>query len=446
MGIKHFFSWFRREHPEAFININPRFDHVYIDMNGIIHEAAQYVYKYGAYENKRLLGNQTAPPITKLAKEVKKRVNGIIDFLCPNKSIFLAIDGVAPMSKQNQQRQRRFKSAEDRKNKDPDSFDSNCITAGTEFMKDLSNLLQPTIWVKSRGRPVEISTDSEPGEGEHKLIDRIRQHPNNGETHCVVGMDADLILLSLLLDKEMYISRGNKMIDIGIAKRQIQDKIPIEDFIVLSCLVGNDFLPSIPSVAIKDGSLQILIEIYLEIKKPLIVKHRIQIKSFVKILEQYSEYEKDIMDMRASQTDRFPNPLWKGDIDRYREDFLEEKFQERDIKKIVRRYISGLQWIYRYYRFGIPSWDWYYPYHYAPHALDIANHANIHIVEYRFKTNTEPCTPDEQLLRVLPPFSRCLLKRELWKKHKMLSTKFEVDLAGKHEEWEAVILVDFVHI
>lgn len=446
MGIKHFFTWFRREFPEALLKTNPKFDHVLIDMNGIIHEAAQYVYKYGPYENKRLLGKPKQPPITKLAYEVKNRVNAIVEHLQPNKSVYLAIDGVAPMSKQNQQRQRRFKAAADREDTNENTFDSNCITAGTVFMKELSGLLQPPHWVKSRGRPVELSPDSEPGEGEHKLIDKIRQSSENKETYCVVGLDADLIMLSLLLDREVYIMRGDKMIDIGVAKRMLQETLPIEDFIVLGCMVGNDFLPPIPSVAIKDGGFRLLMDIYKDIDKPLVVKHRIQIRTLSKILNKFAEYEEDIMDIRANQEDRFPNSMWKGNIREYRKEFLDKKFEEKDPKEIVKRYIAGLQWVYRYYRFGIPSWDWFYPYHYTPHALDVARHANKKIIEYRFKIDTQPSSSDDQLLRVLPPASRKLLRKDLWAKHKELPTRFEIDLSGKHEEWEAVVIVDFVKV
>jgi 5'-3' exonuclease len=445
MGIKHFFTWFRREFPEALLKTHPRFDHVLIDMNGIIHEAAQYIYKYGPYENKRMLGRNVKPPVTKLVNEIKKRVNAIVELCKPNKSVYLAVDGVAPMSKQNQQRQRRFKATADRKD-DDDSFDSNCITAGTDFIKEVCGLLQPPYWVKSRGRPVEISTDAEPGEGEHKLVDKIRQSQDNGETHCVVGLDADLIMLSLLLDREVYIMRGDKFIDINIVSRTLNKIIPLEDFIVLSCMVGNDFLPPIPTIAIKDGGLKLLMDIYGDVGKPLVVNHRIQIRTLVKILTEFSDYEQDIMELRAGQNDRFPNPMWKGDINEYRKEFLEKKFDEPDPKEIVKRYIAGLQWVYRYYKFCIPSWDWFYPFHYTPHASNIASHANKKIVEYRFRIDTEPSTSDDQLLRVIPPASRHLLKKSLWDKHKSLPTRFEIDLAGKHEEWEAVVIVDFIKL
>src|ERR1700761_4592372 len=67
----------------------------------------------------------------------------------PQKLFFMAIDGVAPRAKLNQQRSRRFRTALDAEvarekaikegvemPKEP-PFDSNCITPGTDFMARL---------------------------------------------------------------------------------------------------------------------------------------------------------------------------------------------------------------------------------------------------------------------------------------------------------------------
>ncbi|CAM9427673.1 unnamed protein product, partial [Laminaria digitata] len=66
----------------------------------------------------------------------------------------MAIDGVAPRAKMNQQRSRRFRARKDMQEAkllaeskgevvdDTAVFDSNCITPGTEFMAKVSRHLR----------------------------------------------------------------------------------------------------------------------------------------------------------------------------------------------------------------------------------------------------------------------------------------------------------------
>lgn len=133
----------------------------------------------------------------------------------------MAIDGVAPRAKLNQQRSRRFRSAmelvEATKNIPKDQqgdrsvavFDSNCITPGTDFLAKVSAYIQYFIRKKIKEDPdwrnlqVIFSGHDIPGEGEHKIMQHIREmraQPNYqpNTRHCIYGQDADLIMLGLV--------------------------------------------------------------------------------------------------------------------------------------------------------------------------------------------------------------------------------------------------------
>ena len=56
----------------------------------------------------------------------------------------------------------------------------------------------------------------------------------------------------------------------------------------------------------------------------------------------------------------------------------------------------------KYYKFGIPSWDWYYPFHQAPHLSDLIYIIRqVNVNKFKFKKNV-PLKTFEQLLAVLP--------------------------------------------
>jgi len=80
----------------------------------------------------------------------------------PRKVLYLAVDGVAPRAKMNQQRSRRFRSAKEaevtaseiiargggKELENQKRFDSNCITPGTDFMLKLSLAMQKASWMR----------------------------------------------------------------------------------------------------------------------------------------------------------------------------------------------------------------------------------------------------------------------------------------------------------
>ncbi len=485
MGIKHFYSWFRKSE-DLKKSISPmtpgHVDHLLIDMNGVIHEAAQRVFKYGKYAPKKpgiiipkrrmqskpgIKKHTPKPPsVSELYDCVKSEVNTLVDIAKPKQTIYLAIDGVAPMSKQNQQRQRRFRAAKERKGKE--SFDSTCITAGTEFMWELAQALTSERWVASNVKVI-ISDDSQPGEGEHKLMEWIRSHDGEEDVYCVVGMDADLILLCCVLQKShVYIMREDERrsydyIDI----HKVRQELPVrpEDLLIWSCFVGNDFLPPIPSLEIKEsapemGALDFFFQNY---RHPLVNKKNgyLNPNEIIRLLRLVRDREQSIMEARhkdeSDEDDynkRFPNTLWEGDIQKYRTVHRAQKIEKYQPSitddDLVYDFLKTVQWIFLYYTKGIhatKSWNWFYPYNYALHAdAFVRCIEERRILSYGFK-RSEPSHPHEQLLRVIPASSKYLIPSYLVEYVDKLAaqyTTFEIDKSGKRQEWEAVTIVDFV--
>ncbi len=142
--------------------------------------------------------------------------------------------------------------------------------------------------------------------------------------------------------------------------------------------------------------------------------------------------------------------MWEeGYADRY----YEQKFKvdRHDIEfrhKVARAYVEGLAWVLLYYFQGCPSWEWYYPYYYAPFAADFVGLADMKISfdrGYIFK-------PFEQLMGVMPAASRHTIPEVF---HDLMTEKdseiiefypenFPIDLNGKKFAWQGVALLPFI--
>ncbi|KAF7331974.1 5'-3' exoribonuclease 1 [Mycena kentingensis (nom. inval.)] len=189
----------------------PEFDNLYLDFNGIIHN---YSHPNDEDAHFRLSEEQIFTSIFSYVDHLSGKIK-------PKKLLFMAVDGAAPRAKMNQQRGRRFRAAQAMKEirdkaeakgevlPEEKEFDNNCITPGTPFMPKLSEQLRYFVNKKitedSNWRDVEVvlSGHEVPGEGEHKIMEYIRHaraQPdyNPNVRHCLYGLDADLIMLSLL--------------------------------------------------------------------------------------------------------------------------------------------------------------------------------------------------------------------------------------------------------
>ncbi len=276
MGVSFFYRWLRDKGYRGVLRRNvPRYVSSFsLDANGIIHQCAQLVYAYGEHEDprRRKLIEKADPRMleAEFYNAVSSKLQEILTQVQPQEIFVIAIDGVAPQAKISQQRQRRFRSALEREGKVV--FDSNAISPGTDFMIRLDNYLQRWIISYQATLPPKViySSHMVPGEGEHKIIDLMRSGDISGEgSHVLYGMDADLIMLSLIAPvNRISLMREDirDVIDIDTLKEALQQelKLPsaVSDFVVMVFTIGNDFLPHMPSMEDLNESIATLIDVY----------------------------------------------------------------------------------------------------------------------------------------------------------------------------------------
>ncbi|KAK9478364.1 XRN 5'-3' exonuclease N-terminus-domain-containing protein [Lipomyces japonicus] len=366
MGVPALFRWLSKKYPKIISpvieepdvdvngvpfpadyskpNPNGELDNLYLDMNGIVHPCSHP-------ENK-------PPPETEdeMMLEVFKYTDRVVGMARPRKVLMIAVDGVAPRAKMNQQRSRRFRSAREAKEKDEanarmvqemeamgksvddaikgkKSWDTNVITPGTPFMDKLAAAIRYWTVYKLNNDAgwqdlkIIISDASVPGEGEHKIMEFIRsQRQSDGHdpntSHAIYGLDADLIMLGLathepnfrVLREDVFADdRSSKpcalcgqlghlahqckgeqakpatatglpssvtkkpfiWLHVSILREYLEHELyvgrlpfkfdlerAIDDWVFMCFFVGNDFLPHIPSLEIRENGIDTLINIW----------------------------------------------------------------------------------------------------------------------------------------------------------------------------------------
>ena len=508
MGIKHFYYWMKREFGSR-TNTDLRrgqpmpqeVDVFLMDLNGIFHNSAQKIFQYGNYKPEpRLLRSVPKRPNfhrtqKKVFDDVCKTIDGMVKKVNPTSTVVMCIDGPAPLSKQVQQRERRYKSAAESTGEC--MFDSNAITPGTVFMDQLSRsidgwlrgkMVQDPVWQRLN---VIFSNEKSPGEGEHKCLDYVRKTGTTESRYCIHGMDADLIMLALasgmdtfyVIREELYDPRFEfSVVDIyqlrkalegemrwSSADKKCSDKALIEDFILLCFLVGNDFLPHIPSIEIIENGIPLIMEFYQRTaevhghfvdwkdKRPFL--NMPAMKSFFEAIA--SQEETLFLNKLRHRTSFFPDPLLDAcsalsgarmtfDIDKFRVEYLREHFAGHRLSDVCNAYFEGMQWVLEYYLSGVPNWDWFCPMHHAPTAYHLAQQADGYSLTPWDKSS--PSTPLLQLLSVLPPKSAKLLPesmREILLEETSAFAPycpqvFDIDLSGKRKEWEGIAMLPYV--
>ncbi|KAJ7068010.1 exoribonuclease 2, partial [Mycena amicta] len=315
------------------------FDNLYLDMNGIVHPCTHPE------------GRAAPETEEEMMIEIFKYTERVVNMIRPRKLLFMAIDGVAPRAKMNQQRSRRFRAAQEARDKEvvrqeslllwkamgkeitdfdqKEGWDTNAITPGTPFMDLLASSLRYWVVHKMNTDPgwkniqVLISDAGVPGEGEHKIMDFIRRQRVNpsyepNTRHVIYGLDADLIMLGIathepnfwVLREDVFADANNTacrkcgleghyaaeciatepvekvkktsdakkpfiFLDIAILREYLEVELDVpeiyfpfnfeqavDDWVLLIFFVGNDFLPHLPSLEIREGAIDTLLRIW----------------------------------------------------------------------------------------------------------------------------------------------------------------------------------------
>ncbi|CAG8673213.1 5143_t:CDS:2 [Cetraspora pellucida] len=338
-----------------------------------------------------------------------KYMDDLIFMINPKKLIFIAIDGVAPRAKMNEQRKRRFESANEH-----NKFDRNSVTPGTKFMNDLSKNIKEFITDKTQNdvgdwgsQKIIYSGHDVPGEGEYKILEHIRRSESNNINHLIFGKDSDIILLGLLqyekninvicTDKIDSRSKEFEIKALPTLRKELEkefkklwdhDSQPpfefdigsiIKDFVLLTFFVGNDFVTALHNINIKCKGLDLAIFIYKEVLKDC---------------ELYKEIQKKTIETENGNEAEFQK--WKNNY-----------YRNHDREILIQAYIKVLQWTISYYNGGLKSCRWFYPGHYSPMISDLQD---LKISEINFD-DEDYYKPFEHLMFVLPPTSKNLLPR-----------------------------------
>ena len=455
MGIPSYFSYIIKNHRNIVKRLsNAPIHRLCLDSNSIIYDVA------------RSLKN---PTNTTIIQGVCQRIQSYIDQVKPLKETYISFDGVPPLAKANQQRERRYKGwVTHQLLQDTIEWNTVQITPGTDFMNQLDKELVKYF----KGKPCVVSTSQEAGEGEHKIMDYLKRIAHD-ERVIVYGLDADLIILGMLQPVHIELMRESPdfinvssytdkllLLDLPQLRNTIEESMSIYDYVFMSMLLGNDFMPHFPSLQIRMNGMDVLMDTYkslfskgmnlydgkvnwVNVRKliqTLTIHEQKRIQENDKIRDKARRDRKDINDIpiMSREVEKYINPYEPYWEDRYYSTLFHSEPTHAFRKQVSNAYVNMLVWNIQYYTSGCKDWEMYYPYGYAPLLKDLVHHLpNDTKITY---APTTPLTPNQLLAYVMPEPYHTYLPKEIQMKVKdnpWYSRHFPLEWAYCKYFWES---------
>jgi 5'-3' exoribonuclease 1 len=509
MGIPSYFSYIIRNHA----NIARRFGNsmnvhnLYLDSNSIVYDAARLL---RLEDFKSMTDFETA-----LISSVCSKIEEYVLLVKPSQCVFVAFDGVPPMAKMQQQRLRRYKGqvttilTRDLISERPPSWNTVAITPGTPFMEKLDKGLIHHFRNAGEKYAVDfiVSPSGEAGEGEHKIFDFMRRRPDfhADSTTVIYGLDADLIILglnhlshcpSIFLLREApsfigsinsdFVADENYLLELSLLAEAIIHRMTggsvmphtdkMYDYILMTAMLGNDFMPHFPSVNIRTSGIDILLDTYGVVVKddevifngemidwPLFKKfvkalgaeeHRNLLREY-KVRDKYrvrhhkcttsSELEEKLnaIPMARRDEEHYICPTEECWEDRYYKTLFRTDPTPHAISTICTNYLESIEWNMKYYTIGCPDWNTCYHYDYPPLLVDLSAHVPDHNISFVEIKAPEPLTKLQLLAYVLPKSHLQLLPYRIYEKLKdkeWYSNNFPFKWAFCKYFWEGHVL------
>jgi len=395
MGIPSYFVHIVKKHSniiKKFQRNDINIHNLYIDSNSVIYDGIRDIeYKKNNSDFER-----------KLISWVCEKLLYYINLIKPTNRILIAFDGVAPVAKLEQQRNRRYKTwyvndyLSQMNSNTEDKWDTTAITPGTEFMdklyKGVVGYFNNKNILPNKDLELIISGSNCCGEGEHKIYKYIRvneKYHHNTNT-IIYGLDADLIMLTLIhtkISENLYLFRETPQFISSINKNLVPDehyvldiyelgeklteemynkggvvKTPaacINDYIFLCFFLGNDFMPHFPALNIRTHGINILLETYSflfgKTNEVLIDEKKIHWKNLRKLVQELAKNEENYcveeMKQRAKMETRTLNNMRRFKTNEER--LMACPIYDRKVEKYIN--IGDDSWQERYYKelFGI---------------------------------------------------------------------------------------------